>query len=188
MQRHPLPLPHWERLGKDPRGYWSARLHESKLSTQNTGPLSLSLEVTSYLDEMAKDITCKLDFLGELLHTEREARLATAQSLALLQDRLTTAEETVGSLTAPAAIPPPPPPQAPGSTPGPAQPAPAAPPPPLAPGPSSWAQVVKRARKPSTVPRKPPAAAPAAQQAAKQPPPAKKGITHRERRLIIKRD
>ena len=132
-------LPHWERLGKDPRGYWSARLHESKLSTQNTGPLFLSLEVTSYLDEMAKDFTCKLDFLGELLHTEREARLATEQSLALLQDRLTTAEETVGSLTAPAAIPPPPPPQAPVSTPGPAQPAPAAPPHPLAPGPSSWA-------------------------------------------------
>ena len=53
----PPSLPHWERLGKDPRGYWSARLHESKLSTQNTGPLSLSLEVTSYLDEMAKDFT-----------------------------------------------------------------------------------------------------------------------------------
>ena len=44
-------LPHWERLGKVPRGYWSAHLHESKLSTQNTGPLSLSLEVTSYLDD-----------------------------------------------------------------------------------------------------------------------------------------
>ena len=135
-------LPHWERLGKDPRGYWSARLHESKLSTQNTGPLSLSLEVTSYLDEMAKDCTCKLDFLGELLHTEREARLAAEQSLALLQDRLTTAEETVGSLTAAAPSPPPAQPQAPGSTPGPAQPAPAAPAPSAAPGPSSWAQVV----------------------------------------------
>ena len=182
-------LPHWERLGKDPRGYWSARLHESKLSTQNTGPLSLSLEVTSYLDEMAKDFTCKLDFLGELLHTEREARLATEQSLALLQDRRTTAEETVGSLTAAAAASPPPPqPQVPGFTPGPAQPAPAAPPPPPAPGPSSWAQVAKRARKPSTIPNKPPAPAPAAQPAAKQPPPPKKGITHRERCLIIKRD
>ena len=64
-------LPHWERLGKDPRGYWSARLHESKLSSSNTGPLSLSLEVTSYLDEMAKDFNRKLDFIGELLHTER---------------------------------------------------------------------------------------------------------------------
>ena len=182
-------LPHWERLGKDPRGYWSARLHESKLSTQNTGPLSISLEVTSYLDEMAKDFTRKLDFLGKLLHTDREARLATEQSLALLQDRLTTAEETVGSLTpAAAASPLPPQPQVPGSTPGPAQPAPTAPPPPPAPGPSSWAQVAKRARKPSTVPNKTPAAAPAAQPAAKQPPPPKKGITHREHRLIIKRD
>ena len=181
-------LPHWERLGKDPRGYWNVRLHESKLSTQNTGPLYLSLEVTSYLDEMAKDLTRKLDILGELLHTEREALLATEQSLALLQERLTTAEESVGSLTAAAASPPPPPPQVPGSTPGPAQPAPAAPPPTPAPGPSSWAQVMKRARKPSTVPGKPPAAAPAAQPAAKQPPPLKKGITHRERRLIIKRD
>ena len=174
-------LPHWKRLGKDPRGYWSERLHESKLSTQNTGPLSLSLKVTSYLEEMAKDFTHKLDFLGELLHTEKEARLATEQSLALLQDCLTAAEEMVGSLTAAAASPPVPPPQAPGSTPGP-------PPPPPAPGPSSWAQVVKRARKPSTVPSKPPAAAPAAQPAAKQPPPPRKGITHRERRLIIKRN
>ena len=70
-------LLHWERLGKDPRRYWSPRLPESKLSTPNTGPLSLSLEVTSYLDKMAKDFTCKLDFLGELLHTEREAGLVT---------------------------------------------------------------------------------------------------------------
>ena len=123
-------LPHWERLGKDPRGYWSAHLHESKLSTQNTGPLSFSLEVTSYRDEMAKDFTCKLDFLGELLHMEREARLETEQSLALLQDCLTTAEEAVGTLTATAASPPPPLPQDPESTPGPTQPAPAAPPPP----------------------------------------------------------
>ena len=169
-------LPHWERLGKDHRGYWSARLHQSKLSTQNTGPLTFSLEVTSYLDEMAKDFTRKLDFLGELLHTECEARLATKQSLALLQDRLTTAEETVGSLTAAAATPPPPPPQAPGSTSGPTQPAPAAPLPPPAPGPSSWAQVVKRARKPSTIPNTPPAAAPTAQPVAKQSPPPKKGM------------
>ena len=29
------------------------------------------------MDEMAKDFTRKLDFLGELLHTERKARLAT---------------------------------------------------------------------------------------------------------------
>ena len=90
-------LPHWERLGKDPRGYWSARLHKSKLSTQNTSPLSCSLEVTSYLDEIGKDFTRKVDFLGELLHTEHEARHATEKSLALLQDRLTTAEETVGT-------------------------------------------------------------------------------------------
>ena len=141
-------LPHWERLGEDPRGYWSARLHESKLSTQNTGPLSFSLEVTSSLDEMAKDITCKLDFLGELLHTERKALLAREQSLALLQDRLNTVEETVGSLTTAApSSPPPPPPQAPGSTPGPTQPVPAAPPPPTAPRPSSWAQVVRARRR-----------------------------------------
>ena len=137
---------------------------------------------------MAKDFTRKLDFLGELLHTEREASLATEQSLSLLQDRLTTAEEKVGSLTAAAASQPSPPPQAPGSTPGPSQPAPAAPVPPPALVPSSWAQVVKRARKPSTVPNKRPAAAPAAQPTAKQPTPPKKGITHRERRLIIKRD
>ena len=186
---HSPPLPHWERLGKDPRGYWSARLHESKLSTQNTGPLSLSLEVTSYFDEMGKDFTRKLDFLGELLDTEREERLATEQSIALLQDRLTTAGEKVGSLTAAAASRPSPPPQAPGSTPGPAQPAPSAPAPPPASVPSSWAQVVKRARKTSTIPSKPPAAAaPAAKPATKQPPPPRKGITHRERWLIIKRD
>ena len=86
------------------------------------------LFVTSYLDEMAKDFTHKLDFLGELIHTEREARLATEQSLALLQDRLTRAEETVGTLTIATASPPPPPPQAPGSTPGPTHPVPAAPP------------------------------------------------------------
>ena len=183
-------LPHWKRLGKDPIGYWSARLHESKLSTQNTGPLSFSLEVTSYLDERAKDFTRKLDFLGELLHTECEAHLATEQSLAQLQDRLTTTEEMVGSLTATATatFPPLPPPQAPGSTAGPAQPTPAALLPPPAPGPSSWAQVVKRARKPSTVPGKPTAAASAAQPATKQSPPPKKGITHREHCLIIKRD
>ena len=181
-------LPHWEQLGKDPRSYWSARLHESKLSTQNTGPLSLSLEVTSYLDQMAKDLTRKLDFLGELLHTKRGARLAMEQSLALLQNRLTTKEETVGSLTVATASPPPPQPQAPGSTPGPARPAPAAPAPSAAPGPSSWAQVVKRARKPSTIPSMSPTAAPAAQPATKQPPPPKKGITHRKRPLIIKRD
>ena len=137
---------------------------------------------------MAKDFTRKLDFLGDLLHTEHEAHLATEQSLALLQDRLTTAEVTVSTLTTAAASPPPPAPQAPGSTPGPTQPTPAVHQPPPAPGPSSWAQVVRRARKPSTVPSKPPAAAPPAKPAAKQPPPPKKGITHRERYLIVKCD
>src|SRR5437660_3278333 len=135
------------------------------------------------LGDMQEDYTQKVDTLVALLTTKREARLATEDALLQLQSYLTTADGVVGAALA-TVPPPPPPPPATGSTPGTAK-QPLPPPASHTQGPS-WAQVTRRARKPTTQPGKtPPATRPAP---TKEPSPPKRAITQQERQLIIKRD
>ena len=168
----------------DARDYW---LHRWKLLTPKEGKPpghnQLSVIFCTMLGDMQEDYTQKVDSLVALLTTEREARLATEDALLQLQSRLTTAEGVISAALATIPQPPPPPPAT-GSTPGATQ-QPLPPPAFHTQGPS-WAQVTRRARKPTTQPGKtPPATAPAP---TKEPSPPNRAITQRERRLIIKRD
>ena len=144
--------------------YRHGRIADKTTLTQAHANIYITEQHSQSLDKQAADIA-KVSSWASKNFKALEIQLASLQPSA----------ETSGSTPdAAAAIPPPPPP----------------PPPPPAPtpAPSTWAQVAKRGRKKNSQPSAKPAPAAATPQTTPKAPSPKKGLTLRERRLLIKRD